>query len=106
VAYLVPKTCEIPAIKIRSNFSLKDMNFYSDDGAADDGGGDDDYDGDSTVECQLSEALPVNKKKVTIFPISGYNAEISLSTALEAAMTWCEQQIKSAVLLRCCHSKG
>jgi len=27
-----------------------------------------------------------------MFPISGCYGEISLSTALEAAMTWCEQQ--------------
>jgi hypothetical protein len=60
---LVPKTYEIPVIKIRSNFSIKGMNFYSDDDDDDSsgGGGDDD---DSTVECQLSEALPVKKKRL------------------------------------------
>jgi len=29
---------------------------------------------------------------MTMFPTFGYYTEISLSTALEAAMTWCEQQ--------------
>jgi len=58
------------------------VNFYCND------------DDDSTVECQLSEPLPVKKKIVTMFPISGYYTEISLSTALEAAVTWCEQQIR------------
>jgi len=48
-ACLVPKTYEIPVIKIRSNFSIKGMSFYSNDD-------------DDTVECQLSEPLPVKKK--------------------------------------------
>ena len=58
------------------------MNCYSDD----------DDDDDDTVECQLSEPLPVKKKIVTVFQTFGYYTEIPLSTALEAAMTWCEQQ--------------